>query len=154
LKPFADVSNLEQVRGFLRDRGIAIVVHGHKHEHSAQFEHIYDQDGDLDHRTLVISGGTFEPGRESDAARLITITGMPNSPAVAVESVSVPRSGVDARDPAAVTRRIWSTSVVPGAPVVIQGSIWTYQWVRPGICRCLRTIRCQSQWTSTSVGFG
>jgi hypothetical protein len=121
LKPFADVSNLEQVRGFLRDRGIAIVVHGHKHEHSAQFEHIYDQDGDLDHRTLVISGGTFEPGRESDAARLITITGMPNSPAVAVESVSVPRSGVDARDPAAVTRRIWSTSVVPGAPVVIQG---------------------------------
>ena len=122
LKPFADVSNLEQVRGFLRDRGIAIVMHGHKHEQAAQFEHIYDQDGNRDHRTLVISGATFEPGRELDATRLITITGMPNSPAVAIESVSVPRSGVDSRDPPAVSRRIWSTGVVPGAPVVIQGS--------------------------------
>ncbi len=122
LKPFADVSNLEQVRGFLRDRGIAIVVHGHKHEHAAQFEHIYDENSEQDHRTLVISGATFEPGRDSDAARLITISGMPNSPAVSIEPVSVPRGGVDPRDPPAITRRIWSTNVVPGAPVVIQGS--------------------------------
>jgi hypothetical protein len=121
LKPFADVSNLEQVRGFLRDRGFAIVVHGHKHEHAAQFEHIYDEDGDEDHRTLVISGATFEPGRDLDAARLITIMGIPNSPAVTIEPVPVPRGGVDPRDPPAVTRRIWSTGVVPGAPVVIQG---------------------------------
>lgn len=122
LKPFANISNLEQVRGFLRDRGIAVVLHGHKHEHSAQFEHIYNQDGDQDHRALVISGATFEPGRESDAARLITITGMPNSPAVSIEPIAVPRSGVDSREPSVITRRIWSTAVVPGAPVVIQGS--------------------------------
>ncbi len=122
LKPFADVSNLEQVRAFLRDRGIAIVLHGHKHEHSAQFEHIYNQEGDQDHRTLVISGATFEPGRESDAARLITITGMPNSPAVTIEPIAIPRAGVDSRDPPPIARRIWSTDVVPGAPVLIQGS--------------------------------
>lgn len=122
LKPFADVSNLEQVRSFLRDRGFAIVVHGHKHEHAAQFEHIYDENGDQDHRTLVISGATFEPGRESDAARLITITGMPNSPAVTIQPMSVPRGGVDPRDPPVVTRRVWSTGFVPGAPIVIQGS--------------------------------
>ena len=122
LKPFADVSNLEQVRSFLRDRGFAVVMHGHKHEHAAQFEHIYDEDGDRDHRTLVISGATFEPGRESDAARLITITGMPNGPAVTIEPVPVPRGGVDPRDPPAIIRRIWSTGVVPGAPTVIQGS--------------------------------
>lgn len=122
LKPFGDVSNLEQVRGFLRDRGVAIVVHGHKHEHAAQLEHIYDEDGNQDHRTLVISGATFEPGRESDAARLITITGMPNSPAVTIEPVPVPRGGVEPRLPPTITRRIWSTDVVPGAPVVIQGS--------------------------------
>lgn len=122
LKPFADVSNLEQVRGFLRDREFAIVLHGHKHEHAAQFEHIYDEDGHQDHRTLVISGATFEPGRESDAARLITITGMPNSPAVTIEPLPVPRGGVDPRDPPAVIRRIWSTGVIPGAPLVIQGS--------------------------------
>ncbi|CAG0961360.1 hypothetical protein RHIZO_00723 [Rhizobiaceae bacterium] len=122
MKPFADVSNLEQVRGFLRDRGIAVVVHGHKHEHAAQFEHIYDEEGDQDHRTLVISGATFEPGREMDAVRLITIKGMPNSPAVTIEPMPVPRGGVDRRDPPAVTRRIWSTDVVPGAPIVIQGT--------------------------------
>jgi hypothetical protein len=122
LKPFADVSNLEQVRSFLRDRGFAIVVHGHKHEHAAQLEHIYDVDNDQDHRTLVISGATFEPGRESDAARLITITGMPNSPAVTIEPLSVPRGGLDPRDPPTMIRRIWSRRVVPGAPTVIQGS--------------------------------
>ena len=122
LKPFADVSNLEQVRSFLRDRGFAVVVHGHKHEHAAQFEHIYDEDGDNDHRTLVISGATFEPGRELDAARLITITGMPNGPVVAIEPVPVPRGGVDPRDPPSIIRRIWSTDVVPGAPTIVQGS--------------------------------
>ena len=122
LKPFADISNLEQVRSFVRDRGIAVVVHGHKHEHSAQFEHIYNQDSDRDHRALVISGATFEAGHESDAARLITVTGMPNSPAVSIESISIPRSGVESRDPPRISRRIWSTDVVSGAPVVIQGS--------------------------------
>ena len=122
LKPFADVSNLEQVRAFLRDHEIAVVLHGHKHEHSAQFEHIYNQEGDQDHRTLVISGATFESGRESDAARLITITGMPNSPSVSIEPIAIPRAGVDSRDPPPVIRRIWSTDIVPGAPVLIQGS--------------------------------
>lgn len=122
LKPFADMPNLEQLRGFLRDRGIALVVHGHKHEHAAQFEHIYNQEGDRDHRALVISGATFEPGRESDAARLITISGMPNSPAVTIEPVAVPRGGVDTSDPPATNRRIWTSDEVPGAPVIIQGS--------------------------------
>lgn len=122
LKPFGDVSNLEQVRGFLRDRGFAIVVHGHKHEHAAQLEHIYEEDGTRDRRTLVISGATFEPGRESDAARLISITGMPNSPTVSIEPIPVPRAGVEPRRPPAVIRRIWSSDVLPGAPVVIQGS--------------------------------
>lgn len=122
LKAFADPSNLEQIRSFLRDQGIAVVIHGHKHEHAAQFEHIYDEIGDRDHRALVISGATFEPGRESDAARLITIKGMPNSPAVTIEQLSVPRSGVESRDLPPIIRRIWSTHAVPGAPVVIQGS--------------------------------
>lgn len=122
LKPFADVSNLEQVRSFMRDRGIAVLVHGHKHEQSVQFEHIYDQDGDLDHRTLVISGATFESGRESDAVRLITVAGMPNNPLVTIEPFSVPRSGIDAPAPITISRRIWTTRPVPGVPVVIQGS--------------------------------
>lgn len=122
IKPFADVSNLEQVRGFLRDRGIAVVIHGHKHEHAAQFEHIYDQDGGRDHRTLVISGATIEPGRETDAVRLIKITGMPNNPSVTIEPITVPRSGVDLRNPPTITRRLWSAGAAAGAPIVIQGT--------------------------------
>lgn len=122
LKPFADISNLEQVRGFLRDRGIAVVVHGHKHEHSVQFEHVYNQDGNKEHRILVISGATFEPKSESDAARVITLTGMPNSPAVSVEPVPVPRSGVESADRRPIARRIWATEVIRGGPVIIQGS--------------------------------
>ena len=41
IKAFADLSNLEQVRAFLRDREFDVVVHGHKHEHAAQFDHVY-----------------------------------------------------------------------------------------------------------------
>ena len=122
LKPFADMSNLEQLRSFLRDRGIAIVVHGHKHEHAAQFEHIYNEEGNRDHRALVVSGATFEPGRESDAARLIVVSGMPNSPSVTIEPVPVPRGGVDPSAPPAITRRIWPADDAPGAPILIQGS--------------------------------
>lgn len=122
LKPFPDMSNLEQVRSFLRDRGIAIVVHGHKHEHAAQFEHIYDQDGGGDHRTLVISGATLDPGRETDAVRLISVTGMPNNPTVTIEPIAVPRHGVDLPNPPKITRRLWRSSATAGAPIIIQGS--------------------------------
>ncbi|MDN7427943.1 metallophosphoesterase [Burkholderia sp. AU45388] len=122
LKPFADISNLEQVRSFLRDRDIAVVVHGHKHEHSVQFEHIYDRDGNKENRILVVSGATFEAGSESDAARLIAFTGMPNSPTVSIERVRIPRSGVELVDLPPIVRRIWTADVVQGGPVVIQGN--------------------------------
>lgn len=95
LKPFADMSNLEQLRGFLRDRRIAIVIHGHKHEHAAQYEHLYEQDSEAHWKTLVISGSTFEAGRETDAARLISISGMPFNPTIAIEPLPLPRAGVD-----------------------------------------------------------
>jgi hypothetical protein len=73
LKPFADVSNVEQVRAFLRDSSIDVVVHGHKHEPSVQFDHVYDSQGSRDRRILTISGATFEPTRQMDAVRLITL---------------------------------------------------------------------------------
>ncbi|WPB79804.1 metallophosphoesterase [Archangium violaceum] len=122
LKPFADYSNLAQLRAFLRERDIAMLVHGHKHEHAAQFEHIYDHDGERAHRTLVLSGATFEPGHEADGVRLLTIKGMPNSPSVHIEPIAVPRGGVDAHSAPAITRRLWASDEVPGGPVVIQGS--------------------------------
>lgn len=129
LKPFADMSNLEQVRAFLRGSGIGVVIHGHKHEHAAYFDHIYAGDDDM-HRVLVLSGATFEVGRETDAARLITLDGLPHTPEVKIEAIPLPRSGAeDLRQPP-IVRRLWTTNVhpaetvvvSPGAPVTVEGS--------------------------------
>lgn len=130
LKPFADISNLEQVRAFLSGSNIGLVVHGHKHEHAAYFEHIYSADGLDMHRMLVISGATFESGREADAARTITIVGIPYTPEVAIEPLPLPRSGVPSPKVIPVSRRLWVTNlrsgdsvvVAPGAPVVVEGN--------------------------------
>jgi 3',5'-cyclic AMP phosphodiesterase CpdA len=122
LKPFADISNLEHLRAFLRDNGIDVVLHGHKHEHAAQFEHIYDHDGERDHRTLVISGATFEVGREADALRLITLSGLPNTPTVTIERIGLPRGGVEIPKVVPIVRRLWATTTTAGVPVVIEGS--------------------------------
>lgn len=130
LKPFADMSNLEQVRAFLRGSGIGVVVHGHKHEHAAYFDHIYAGDADDMRRVLVISGATFEVGRETDAVRLITLDGLPHTPEVKIEAIPLPRSGAEDLRPALAVRRLWTTGVrpaetvlvSPGAPVIVEGA--------------------------------
>ena len=130
LKPFADMSNLEQVRAWLRGSGLDIVVHGHKHEHAAYFDHVYAGDADDMHRVLVISGATFEVGRETDAVRLITVDGLPHTPEVTIEPIPLPRSGAEDVRPTPILRRLWTTGtrpaetvvVSPGAPVTVEGS--------------------------------
>jgi hypothetical protein len=130
LKPFADMSNLEQVRAFLRGSDIGVVIHGHKHEHAADFDHIYAGGGDDMHRVLVISGATFEVGRETDAVRLITLDGLPHTPEVRIEAIPLPRSGAEDHRPAPILRRLWTTGVrsaetvlvSSGAPVIVEGS--------------------------------
>ena len=64
------------MRAFLRDRAFDVVVHGHKHEHAAQFDHVYDHAGIDARRVLVVSGATFDSGRETDAVRLLTFEGV------------------------------------------------------------------------------
>lgn len=130
LKPFADMSNLEQVRAWLRGSGLDVVLHGHKHEHAAYFDHVYAGDADDMHRVLVISGATFEVGRETDAVRLITVDGLPHTPEVTIEPVPLPRSGAEDVRPTPILRRLWTTGirpaetvvVSPGAPVTVEGS--------------------------------
>jgi 3',5'-cyclic AMP phosphodiesterase CpdA len=122
LKALPDISNLEQVRGFLRDREVALVIHGHKHEHAVYFDHIYDQDGDHEHRTLVIAGATLDAARENNAVRLIGITGMPNNPSITIEAIPIPRGGVDPPSGSIIAKRIWVQGRAPGAPVVIEGT--------------------------------
>ncbi|WP_163868259.1 metallophosphoesterase [Myxococcus eversor] len=130
LKPFADISNLEQVRAFLRGNGFGVVMHGHKHEHAAHFEHIYSADGEDAHRTLVISGATYEVGREQDAVRLITLSGLPYTPRVQIEPIPLPRAGAEMPRSPEIERRLWVSKgqasgpvlVTPGAPTVVEGS--------------------------------
>lgn len=130
LKPFADISNLEQVRAWLHGSDIGVVVHGHKHEHAVYFDHIYAGDVDDMHRVLVISGATFEVGRETDAARLITLDGLPHTPEVKIEPIPLPRSGAEDPRSTPIVRRLWTTGmrlaetvvVSPGSPVIVEGS--------------------------------
>ncbi len=130
LKPFADISNLEQVRAFLSGNGISVVVHGHKHEHAAYFEHIYAADGEAAHRTLVISGSTYGEGREQDAVRLITLSGLPYTPKIQIEPIPLPRAGAEMPRLPQIDRRLWVSKgqasgpvlVTPGAPIVVEGS--------------------------------
>ncbi len=130
VKAFADISNLEQLRAFLRGSALDIVLHGHKHEHAAYFDHIYAENGEDVHRTLVISGATYAVGRDGDAARLIAIEGLPHTPEVTIEPLPLPRSGAEPPRPGSIRRRLWAVrgqaqepvAVTPNAPVVIHGS--------------------------------
>jgi 3',5'-cyclic AMP phosphodiesterase CpdA len=123
VKPFADISNLEQVRAFLRDSGIEVVVHGHKHEYANHFDHISTADGESEHRTLVISGATYEIGRETDAVRLITVSGLPYTPEIEIEPIALPRSGVETPRAAPIVRRLWAMHAEAGGPVVIKPGV-------------------------------
>lgn len=99
------------------------MIHGHKHEHAAQFEHIYDYQGERDHRALVISGATFSAGIESDAARLITLEGLPATPTVRIEPIPLPRPGIDSPRAESIVRRLWpSAAPLPGEPIIVQGT--------------------------------
>jgi 3',5'-cyclic AMP phosphodiesterase CpdA len=123
LKTFVDISNLEQLRSFLRDQGVSVIIHGHKHEHAAQFEHIYDHLGERDHKALVISGATFGAAAESDAVRLIMIDGLPATPTIRIEPIALPRAGVESPRAKAIVRRLWTAAGrFPGEPVVVTGT--------------------------------
>lgn len=122
IKAFSDISNLEQVRAFLRDREFDVVIHGHKHEHAAQFDHVYDHGGDSARRLLVVSGATFEVGRETDAVRLLTFEGLPYTPSIRVEPIPLQRGGVDTAHAPPTTRRLWASQSLTNGPTTIQGS--------------------------------
>lgn len=122
IKPFADMSNLEQVRAFFRDREFDLVLHGHKHEHAANFEHLYDNAGEHARRMLVISGATFDEARELDAVRLLKLTGLPFIPEVVITPIGLQRAGVDTASAPKTTRRLWTSHEIEGGPTVIQGT--------------------------------
>jgi predicted phosphodiesterase len=42
VKPFESFTNLARLRGWLRDHGFQVVLHGHKHRSTLTWDHIYD----------------------------------------------------------------------------------------------------------------
>ncbi|KMO31264.1 hypothetical protein VQ03_27480 [Methylobacterium tarhaniae] len=130
VRPFAEMSNTEQVRAFFRDNCVSVAAHGHKHERSIRFEPLEDQEGRAAGRVLVISGGTFSATEQSEAARLVTLGGLPHVPTVSVESLPLTRGGVDPVRSPPLAVRLWTderrdyapVSVSPGSPVVVAGN--------------------------------
>jgi 3',5'-cyclic AMP phosphodiesterase CpdA len=119
----ADFTNLQMLRAFLGERQINIVLHGHKHEAAAYFDYIDHPFTGKTHRTLIIAGATFGPGHEDDAVRLVTLEGIPSTPEVRIEPVSLPRAGFDARVGSPTIRKLWNADeFLPGAPVIVQGT--------------------------------
>lgn len=122
VKPFEAITNLEQVRTFLMESGINGVIHGHKHEHAFRYDYIETDDPETPHRVAVLSAGTFDDAKDTDAARFVTLKGLPFSPEISVERISLPRGGLKLIVSEPVTLTLADHKRVPGAPLLLQGS--------------------------------
>jgi len=97
IKPFESMTNLGLVRQFLRDQGVAIVLHGHKHTEFTYLDYIssYSSASDAPHVVRVISGAsaTASDLDHDDAFRLLEVK--PDSGILQLYSVSVVVPGMD-----------------------------------------------------------
>lgn len=123
IKPFAEISNLEQVRTFIAEQNIRVVLHGHKHAgriHSDTFEF---RSSSASHKIVIVAGASFGPADHADAMRVISVTGLPWVPCLDVEPLGIPRGGLNAASAPRSSIRLWAPADSPeAAPVVIQGS--------------------------------
>jgi len=125
VKAFADFTNLQLLRTTLREREIDVVLHGHKHEHVARFDYIYGEtgkDADVPRRTLVLSGATFGDQQDKDAARLITLKGLPFAPALETTPIPILRSGTSLKLGASKRFQLWPAEESGGATFVLTGT--------------------------------
>ncbi|RQZ80333.1 hypothetical protein DF058_35015 [Burkholderia cenocepacia] len=123
VKPFADISNLEQVRTFIAEQDIRVVLHGHKHAGRIHSDVVESTPGKSPHKVLMIAGASFSPFDHTDAMRILKLTGLPWVPSLEVEPVAIPRQGLDADPAPPASNRLWfPADGFEGAPTVIQGS--------------------------------
>jgi 3',5'-cyclic AMP phosphodiesterase CpdA len=125
VKAFADFTNLQLLRQALRSSKIDVVLHGHKHEHVARFDEIYDVDGlagERPHRALVLSGATFTETQDKEAARILVLEGLPFIPVLETQAVPVSRGGVEPKLTGPQRFRLWRSPKLVDEPVVIQGT--------------------------------
>ncbi|MES2785855.1 MAG: metallophosphoesterase [Pseudomonadota bacterium] len=137
VKPFADISNLEQVRTFIAEQDIRVVLHGHKHAgriHSDVIESISES---APHKVLMVAGASFSPSDHADAMRIVELTGLPWVPSLDVEPLGIPRGGLHPASAPASTSRLWfPTDSCAEAPVVIQGSNFDEVYARVTLAAC------------------
>ncbi|WP_219210712.1 metallophosphoesterase [Variovorax boronicumulans] len=123
VKPFSDLSNLEQVRTFIAEQGIRVVLHGHKHAARVHSDFIESAASHLPHKVLMVAGSSFSASDHADAMRLLSLTGLPWVPTLDIEPIALPRQGLGTAAGKSTSVRLWSpTDSAEEAPVAIQGT--------------------------------
>ncbi len=129
VKTFADMTNLGEVRQFLADKRIDIVVHGHKHTESTYRDFVPSDRGEVgeEHEMLVISGGSNESLSDKTVSpcRLIQIDNLPYSPTVTVRPIHLPRRGGHAQPEWVMTGRKYPLRLdqkSPSSPLVLSAT--------------------------------
>ena len=121
VKAFSDFTNLELLRMTLRERRIDVVLHGHKHQHAAHRDLIYDTQGRDPRRLLVISGATFDERNEADAVRVLQLAGLPWVPMAQLTRFSLLRPGTDLQSVDDEPIALWRQIEASEGSIVIQG---------------------------------
>lgn len=98
-KSFESISNLGHLRYFLKENGIDLVLHGHKHTGYVYWDNIYDYNPSGDalgsHRVLVVSGATIggKGYQQSEICRLIEVEERKPAPIISITSIPVVHAG-------------------------------------------------------------
>lgn len=123
VKPFADIINLEQVRSFIAEQDIRVVLHGHKHAGRIHSDYIETATDCAPHKVIMVAGSSFSPANHTDAMRVMELSGLPWVPSLGIRSIAIPRGGLDGISPSSSSMRLWSsTDSATQAPIVIQGT--------------------------------
>lgn len=123
VKPFADVTNLEQVRTFLQEEHFSVLLHGHKHESKVQYDYIHVSGDRPPHRVLMVAGSTFDAGHEHDAVRVVALEGLPRAPSLNLTAYPLARKGLEVQPQKSADYRLWEAQApLNDAPVVVQGT--------------------------------
>ncbi len=122
LKPFEGISNLEHLRSVLRENRIDALLHGHKHQHALRYEYIEAAPDLAPHRIAVLSGSTFEEGKEEDAARILTLSGFPFATDFSIEKIALPNSGLRLSKGEPEHLPLWERESARSGPITLSGS--------------------------------
>jgi len=124
VKTFESVTNLAEVRLFLRDLGFHVVLHGHKHESAVYWDYVNDPSDSLatpSARMLVMSApGHFRPGELT--CRVLEIlpraphprgprSTAPSAPMIRVYSIPGCRRGEGISGPATEIAPLWRSAM-------------------------------------------